>query len=52
VDKGRAQLAFLLNPTQPEDVRDVAFGHERMPQKSTDFYPKLMTGLMLNVMDF
>jgi uncharacterized protein (DUF1015 family) len=52
VNKGRAQLAFLLNPTKPEDVRDVAFGLERMPQKSTDFYPKLMTGLLLNVMDF
>lgn len=51
VNKGRAQLAFLLNPTQPSIVRDIAFGQERMPQKSTDFYPKFMTGLMLNQLD-
>ncbi len=50
VHKGRAQVAFILNPTKPEDVRDIAYGLERMPQKSTDFYPKLMTGLMLNQM--
>lgn len=50
VHKGRAQVAFILNPTRPEDVRDIAYGMERMPQKSTDFYPKLMTGLMLNQM--
>lgn len=50
VNKGRAQLAFILNPTQPEVVRDIAYHLERMPQKSTDFYPKLMTGLMLNRM--
>jgi uncharacterized protein (DUF1015 family) len=50
VNKGRAQLALILNPTKPEQVRDVAFGSERMPQKSTDFYPKFMTGLLLNHM--
>lgn len=50
VNKGRAQLALMLNPTKPEQVRDVAFGSERMPQKSTDFYPKFMTGLLLNHM--
>lgn len=51
VRKGHSQVAFLLNPTQATVVKDIAFGGERMPQKSTDFYPKLMTGLMLNVME-
>ncbi|MBI1869613.1 MAG: DUF1015 domain-containing protein [Chlamydiae bacterium] len=48
----KAEMVFFLNPTQSESVRDVAFGGERMPQKSTDFYPKLMTGLTLNRMEF
>ncbi|MBI1883399.1 MAG: DUF1015 domain-containing protein [Chlamydiae bacterium] len=52
VHRGGSQLAFFLNPTQPLQVKDVAFGQERMPQKSTDFYPKLMTGLMMNRMEF
>lgn len=42
------QAAFLLNPTPIEDVQKVANEGERMPQKSTDFYPKLLTGLVLN----
>ncbi len=46
VDDGRGQIAFLLNPTPPEQVMAVADRGERMPQKSTDFYPKLLTGLV------
>ncbi len=43
-----AQLAFLLNPTPPAAIRDVARAGDRMPQKSTYFYPKLITGLLIN----
>ena len=42
---GRAQLCFLLNPTPIEAVRDNAFAGHVLPQKSTDFYPKLLSGL-------
>jgi len=40
------QAAFFLNPTTVEQVQRVALLGERMPQKSTDFYPKLLTGLV------
>jgi uncharacterized protein (DUF1015 family) len=43
-----AALAALLNPTPPAAIRDVASAGERMPQKSTYFYPKLITGLVIN----
>ncbi len=46
VDDGEFQFAFLMNPTRPEEVRNVAMQKERMPQKSTDFYPKLISGLV------
>ncbi|MEO0122898.1 MAG: DUF1015 domain-containing protein [candidate division WOR-3 bacterium] len=46
VDSGEFQFAFLMNPTRAEQVRDVATKKERMPQKSTDFYPKLISGLV------
>ncbi len=46
VDEGRYQAAFFLNPTTVEQVQRVALLGERMPQKSTDFYPKLLTGLV------
>lgn len=42
-----AQVAFLMNPVTIEQMRDVAFNGEVMPQKSTDFYPKLMSGLTI-----
>jgi uncharacterized protein (DUF1015 family) len=47
VQTGAAQAAFLLNPIPPEQVRDVALAGGVMPQKSTDFFPKLLTGLAL-----
>ncbi len=47
VGDGTVQATFLVNPTRVEQVRDVALQNERMPQKSTDFYPKLLTGLMM-----
>jgi uncharacterized protein (DUF1015 family) len=43
-----AQLAALLNATPPAAIRDVARAGDRMPQKSTYFYPKLITGLVIN----
>ena len=48
VDGQRADCAFLLNPTRVSEIRDVAAAGEKMPQKSTYFYPKLTTGLVMN----
>ena len=48
VNNGTAQAAFLLNPTRVSEIRDVAAAGEKMPQKSTYFYPKLITGLTVN----
>lgn len=48
VRSGQCQLAFLMNPTRMSQVRDVANAGEKMPQKSTYFYPKLLTGLVIN----
>jgi uncharacterized protein (DUF1015 family) len=46
VDDGKYEAAFFLNPATVEQVQRVALLGERMPQKSTDFYPKLLTGLV------
>ncbi len=51
VDSGAEQIFFLLNPTSPQEVIRVADHGEKMPQKSTDFYPKLLTGLVLSKME-
>jgi uncharacterized protein (DUF1015 family) len=51
VDSGRAQVTFLMNPTPIESVRDIAFAGGVMPQKSTDFYPKLLSGLTIYWLD-
>ena len=51
VRKGAANIAFLMNPCPVEQVRDVAFAGEVMPQKSTDFYPKLLSGLTAYALD-
>ncbi len=48
VDRGECQLAFLMNSTRMSEVRDVANAGEKMPQKSTYFYPKLLSGLVIN----
>lgn len=48
VQNGKAQCAFILNPTKVTEIRDVAAAGEKMPQKSTYFYPKLITGLVMN----
>jgi uncharacterized protein (DUF1015 family) len=46
VESGKAQVAFLLNPTPIEQVREIAEAGFTMPQKSTYFYPKLLSGLL------
>ena len=51
VDRGEAEAAFLLRPTRIEDVWAVAGRGEVMPQKSTFFYPKLTSGLLLLPLD-
>ena len=48
---GAAQAAFLMNPVRMEQVRDIAFAGEVLPQKSTDFYPKLLSGLTIYAME-
>jgi len=47
VDRGEVQLAFLLNPVDVDQVMRVATAGEVMPQKSTDFYPKLLSGITM-----
>jgi uncharacterized protein (DUF1015 family) len=49
--RGDAQIAFLLRPTSIEDVARISFGGGVMPQKSTDFYPKLLSGLTIYKVD-
>jgi uncharacterized protein (DUF1015 family) len=46
VDSSAFQAALIMNPTRAEQVSKVAGRGERMPQKSTDFYPKLVSGLV------
>jgi uncharacterized protein (DUF1015 family) len=47
----RANIAFLMNPCRMTQVRDIAFAGEVMPQKSTDFYPKLLSGLTVYALE-
>lgn len=51
VEKEEHQAAFILNPPDPEVILTIALGGERMPQKSTYFFPKLITGLVINKID-
>jgi uncharacterized protein (DUF1015 family) len=51
VARGEAQLCLLLNPTPVDAVRDNALAGLTLPQKSTDFYPKLLTGLAVYWLD-
>lgn len=48
VESGEGQIAFFLNPTKSYQVRDVSLAGETMPSKSTFFYPKLLSGLVIN----
>jgi len=46
VDEKGYQIAFFLNPPKIEQVKDIARSRERMPRKTTYFYPKLLSGLV------
>ena len=46
-----ANVAFLMNPARIDQVRDIAFAGEVLPQKSTDFYPKLLSGLAIYALE-
>jgi uncharacterized protein (DUF1015 family) len=51
VREGGANVAFLMNPARMQQVRDIAFAGEVLPQKSTDFYPKLLSGLTIYALE-
>ena len=51
VAREEANVAFLMNPVTMDQLREVAFAGEVMPQKSTDFYPKLLSGLAIYALD-
>jgi uncharacterized protein (DUF1015 family) len=46
-----ANVSFLMNPCRMEQVRDIAFAGEVLPQKSTDFFPKMLDGLTVYAVD-
>jgi uncharacterized protein (DUF1015 family) len=46
-----ANVAFLMNPAKIEEIRAIAFAGEVLPQKSTDFYPKLLSGLTIYALE-
>jgi uncharacterized protein (DUF1015 family) len=47
VNRGEASIAFLVNPISAKTVAEIAQQHELLPEKSTDFYPKMVSGLMI-----
>jgi uncharacterized protein (DUF1015 family) len=51
VRTGKADVAFLMNPCRMQQVRDIAFAGEVLPQKSTDFFPKLLSGLTIYALE-
>jgi uncharacterized protein (DUF1015 family) len=51
VRRGEADVALLTNPVTMEQLREVAFAGDVMPQKSTDFYPKLLSGLAIYALE-
>ena len=51
VHRGEADVTFLTNPVTMEQLREVAFAGSVMPQKSTDFYPKLLSGLTIYALE-
>ncbi len=52
IGSGEFESAFILNPTKLEEVETVALSSLRMPPKSTYFYPKLKTGITINLFDY
>jgi len=51
VDSGEANITFLIKPVTLDQLKDVSLSGEVMPQKSTDFYPKLLSGLAIYALD-
>lgn len=51
VRSGKANVSFLMNPVRMREVRDIAFAGGVLPQKSTDFYPKLLDGLAIYALE-
>jgi uncharacterized protein (DUF1015 family) len=51
VDSGEYDIAFLINPTKIEQVQEIASASQVMPRKSTYFYPKVLTGMVINKID-
>ena len=51
VTEGKADIAFLIRPITLEQLRDISLSGDVMPQKSTDFYPKLLSGLAMYPLD-
>ena len=51
VEQGEYQLAFLLSPFPVTTIKQISDANDRMPKKSTYFYPKLPTGLVINSLD-
>ena len=47
VNKGEYQIAFFLNPTKIDQIKNIALKRHKMPPKATYFYPKLMTGMVI-----
>jgi len=51
VESGDYQVGFFLNPAKIEDIITIASKYEKMPQKSTFFYPKVLSGMVMNKID-
>ena len=51
VESGEANIAFLIKPITLDQLKDVSLSGEVMPQKSTDFYPKLLSGLAIYALE-
>lgn len=48
IDMGDFRIAFFMNPPKVKEVKEVALSNERMPPKTTFFYPKLLTGMVIH----
>ena len=51
VHDGKADIAFLIRPVTLQQLNDISLSGDVMPQKSTDFYPKLLSGLAIYALD-
>jgi len=51
VQTGEANIVFLIKPVTLDQLKDISLSGEVMPQKSTDFYPKLLSGLAIYALD-